>query len=470
MPPASSIKPIFGIEIEIFVKVKREVQRDVERYRGTLPLHWREWDFDLSNRSSDSYKLAKQRVCVKTALSALIKESLGNNHGWKCVGDASLQEYKMREAPEPDLWWGVEIISPPMSVSRRFQSEIREVFDAIGEQFELWTHPVTSCHVHVSPGPKASDKYRADQLVKIAKGAFYWEKALKQILPHDRRDNPYAKPNHKAFGSSLYKHVKDDGWKPLFNAIEDEMNRFENHRMGQKKCFAIKIAGGHLSDPNHKYRKERYLSQNFLPLTRIGTVELRRQGGVASAQSAIHRVLLAVTLHVSARRYDWSGNARRKDHPTVDELISELAGCIKNLPRTCHGTRFVNYLKQCAERYGGNELSERAINAYERRLHDDSGASVASGPPQRSSTSASTRGGGGGRGGGTAGGRGGGTTGGRGGGTSGRGGGTTSRGGGTSTRGRGGGGGGGGRGGVTTVRTSDGRLIDVVEARPGGYR
>lgn len=349
-----------------------------------------------------------------------------------------------------------------MSVSRRWQSEIREVFDAIGEQFELWTHPVTSCHVHVSPGPTSSTKYRPDQLVKIAKAAFYWEKALKQILPHDRRENQYAKPNHKAFGTSMYKHVKDDSWRPLFKAIDDEMDRFRSHAQGQKKCFAIKIAGGHLSDPNHKYRKERYLSQNFLPLTRIGTVELRRQGGVASAQSAIHRVLLAVTLHVSARRYDFAGHASRKDHPTVKELVSELAGCIKNLPRTCHGTRFVHYLNQCAERYGGDPLSERAINSYEFRLHDSSGSSVASAPTRRPTT-ASSRGGGGGGGGG-----------GRGGGGGGRGGGTSGRGGGGGGGGRGGGGRGGGGGGLnraSTMRTNDGRYVEVVTVAPrGGYR
>ena len=346
-----------------------------------------------------------------------------------------------------------------MSVARRWQSEIREVFDAIGEQFELWTHPVTSCHVHLSPGPKSDVKYRPDQLVKIAKAAFYWEKALKQILPHDRRENQYAKPNHQAFKTSLYRHVRDDSWRPLFNAIDDEMDRFKNHAQGQKKCFSIKIAGGHLSDPNHKYRKERYLSQNFLPLTRIGTVELRRQGGVASAQSAIHRVLLAVTLHVSARRYDFKANASRKDHPSVKELISELAGCIKGLPRTCHGTRFVNYLNQCVERYGGDPLSERAINSYEFRLHDNSGSSVASAPTRRPTT-ASSRGGGGGGGASRGGGRGGGSSGRGGSGGSTRGGGGTSRGGGR----------GGGRGGVSTVRTSDGRLADVVTVAPNGYR
>ena len=275
-----------------------------------------------------------------------------------------------------------------MSVSRRWQSEIREVFDAIGEQFDLWTHPVTSCHVHVSPGPDAKTKYTTEQLTRIAKGAFYWEKALKKLLPHDRRKNDYAKPNPTAFAVKKYDQVKDKGWKPVFDAIDNEMDRFEKHSQGQKKCFSIKIAGGHLHHPNHKYRKERYLSTNFLPLTRIGTVELRRQGGVASAQTAIHRVLLAVTLHVSARRFKFDAVASDKSHPTVTDLISELHGCMKRLPKTCYGTRFIKYLNRCVDDHGGEEpMSERQVNAREQRLHDPSGSSVYSySQPVRSPT------------------------------------------------------------------------------------
>lgn len=269
-----------------------------------------------------------------------------------------------------------------MSVARRWQSEIREVFDAIGEQFDLWTHPVTSCHVHVSPGPKSKAKYTEKQLVKIAKGAFFWEKALKKILPHDRRKNEYAKANYKAFATAKYREVETKSWNPVFKAIDKEMSRFKSHKQGPQQCFSIKIAGGALREPNHKYRKERYLSTNFLPLTRIGTVELRRQGGVASAETAIHRVLLAVTLHVSARRYDFDAAASRKDHPTVKELIAELQGCMKTLPRTCYGTRFIHWLEQCVEDYRGKDpMPEREVNARERKLHDRSGASVYSLPP-----------------------------------------------------------------------------------------
>ncbi|KAK4142676.1 uncharacterized protein C8A04DRAFT_38065 [Dichotomopilus funicola] len=404
-------KPIFGIEIEIFVKVKRDVERDVQAHRSrgsSLPTHWQEWSFSLTNdrpNSSDTFnRQARQRACVKLALTSLINDALGRNHGWK---------------------WGIEIISPPMSIAKRWQSEIREVFDAIGEQFELWTHPVTSCHVHVSPGPTSKTKYKASQMVRIAKGAFYWEDALRSLLPHDRRRNDYAKANHKAFATSLYNNVERNGWKPVFNAIENEMDRFENHRQGQLKCFAIKIAGGHLSHPNAKYRKERYLSMNFLPYTRIGTIEFRRQGGVASAQSAIHRVLLAVSLHISARKFDFNAVANKKSYPKTEDLIQELKAVIASMPKTCHGTKFVGYLRECVEMYGHREpMSERAVNARERRLHDTSGSSVMSVPstgpgrvstgmgsgntPRRTGPPPARGGGRGGRGGGGGGGRGGG--------------------------------------------------------------
>ncbi len=265
-----------------------------------------------------------------------------------------------------------------MSVSKRWQSEIRAVFDAIGEYFDLWTHPVTSCHVHVSPGPKSDSKYSSNQMVKIAKGAFYWERALVNLLPHDRRANDYAKPNYRAFAKREYDAVKSKGWGPVFSRIDREMARFKDYRKGQKYAFAIKIAGGRLSAPNAKYRKERYLSTNFLPYTRIGTVELRRQGGVASAESAIHRVLLAVTLHVSARRYKFSKQKGRKTHPTTRELILELKDVIAKFPGTCHGSRFVKYLNDCDRDYADGPLTESEVNRREQRLHDPSGGSIMS--------------------------------------------------------------------------------------------
>ncbi len=273
-----------------------------------------------------------------------------------------------------------------MSVSRRWQSEIRAVFDAIGTYFDLWTHPVTSCHVHVSPGPDSKSKYKARHLTRIAKGAFFWEQALQQLLPPDRRANDYAKPNPTAFATSHYNNVPSAGWGPVFDAIDTEMSRFNRpwYRQGQIHCFSIKIAGGRLRHPNHKYRKERYLSTNFLPVTRIGTVELRRQGGVASAETAIHRALLAITLHLSARRYKFDRAASRRDHPTSKDLIAELFTRLKKLPPTCKGSLFIRWLNACAVD-AAHPLSEAQVNRREQALHDPSSAasvySVESAPP-----------------------------------------------------------------------------------------
>ncbi len=188
---------------------------------------------------------------------------------------------------------GVEIISPPISVSKQWQREIRAVFAAIGAQFDLWTHPCTSTHVHVSPGPGPDAIYTNRQFLGVAKGALYWEKALTQLLPHDRRNNTYAKPNHTAFANTEYNQVAQRGWGRVFDKVDDLMEecaRVSGPNRSQKFCFCVKFAGGSIYAENVRYRSERYLSTNFLPFTHHQSIELRRQGGVASAESAIHRV------------------------------------------------------------------------------------------------------------------------------------------------------------------------------------
>ena len=62
--------------------------------------------------------------------------------------------------------------------------------------------PLTSCHVHVTPGPRANTKYTPEQLRRVSKGAFYWKQALQELLPEDRRMNNYAKPNPMVFANA----------------------------------------------------------------------------------------------------------------------------------------------------------------------------------------------------------------------------------------------------------------------------
>jgi hypothetical protein len=264
---------------------------------------------------------------------------------------------------------GIEIISPPMSVSKQWQEEIETVFQAVGQTFDFWTNECCACHVHVSPGPTKSTKYTMPQLVRMAKGAFFWENALCDLLPPERRDNRYANPNYTGYATDLYDTVPRFGWGPVFSSLSS---------LGQagQSAFVMALKGG--PGPN----ETRYMSTNFDPLARLGTVELRRQAGVASAQTTIHRVLLAVTFHVSALRYNFAGAAQRTEYTHGDELIRELAGCIKQLPDTCKGSRFVAWLKWCDESYANSRsFTERQINSRERALRNGAPAVPEAAPP-----------------------------------------------------------------------------------------
>ncbi|KAK4136085.1 hypothetical protein BT67DRAFT_432870 [Trichocladium antarcticum] len=366
--------PLFGLEIEIFVKLRPEIECAIKKQRQTdiqpEEPYWRDWDLTLGNGTGKQNLKAKQRKCVGQAIEALIEGVLGPTHAWSCEADASLKEYKLTEPPEPRKWWGIEIISPPMSAGRKWQEEVRQVFAAVDEEFELWTNSFCACHVHVSPGPLRKNSYTFDQLVQIASASQFWEMALQRILPEERRNNRYAMSNNTAFATAAYNNVPYATWGPVFQEIKDAAASSRKHMVPFVQ-FGYLMAGANPTGLDATDTGTRYLSSNFLPLDRLGTVELRRQAGVASARTAIYRALLALTLHVSALRYNFAAAAARGGHASHEELISELAGCIKQLPEQCRGARFVKWLKECAEDYapGCRPFTEREVNHREHSLH-----------------------------------------------------------------------------------------------------
>lgn len=384
-------KPLFGVEIEIYVRLLPAMEAQVERMGRedafNTPDYWLEWDPSLDNNTRDLRRLQEQRFRVCQAIKAIIDITLGPRNGWKCESDASLREWELRDPPHARKWCkflpllfsiylcgnhvnctvtliceldGVEIISPPMSVGKRWQSEIQTVFQAVGNFFDFWTNKCCSCHVHVSPGPTRDNSYSLPQLVKRAKAAYFWESALFQLLPGERRFNRYANPNHHLVLRTEYAAVHRNGWESVFFGLE-------GLAASGKDGFLYHMKNG--SNPT------RYMSTNFDPVNKYGTVELRRQAGAASPQTVVRRVLLALTLHISAMRYDFDGARTRRDRPKAEELIKELAGCIKKLPKTCHGSRFVGWLKWCQESYEAedemsteNTFSEKEINQQEKKM------------------------------------------------------------------------------------------------------
>ncbi len=109
--------PVFGIEIEIFVKLKRTVTSDLlsrMNSRGGIPAHWLGWEFNLSNRSTDEDRIRKQRSRVGAVIERLINEALGQSSGWKATTDASLRESDLTVPPESTSWCKSPTQFPPI--------------------------------------------------------------------------------------------------------------------------------------------------------------------------------------------------------------------------------------------------------------------------------------------------------------------------------------------------------------------
>ncbi len=120
-PPKWS--PLFGLEIEIFVKLRPEIEEALlaQRQRRERPDedYWQKWDFELSNLRGNQDEKDLQRKCVGQAIEALIERVLGPTHGWKCEPDASLKEYYLTEPPHPRKWCMSML---PTSLSHRARS------------------------------------------------------------------------------------------------------------------------------------------------------------------------------------------------------------------------------------------------------------------------------------------------------------------------------------------------------------
>ncbi|EAQ83956.1 predicted protein [Chaetomium globosum CBS 148.51] len=347
--------PWFGIEIEIFVKLRDSVKKTVKdriKNRKRVSKFFEKWQFDLPNSEGNLDKKDKQRKYVGQAIEAILDQTFGDGHGWKCTADASLKEYKLTLPPKPREWWGIEIISPPVSISSNWQTAIEQVFKSVTDTFNLWTNDFCATHVHVSVGPGRKAAYTLEQLMQVARGAYFFESPLRQLLPYERRENRYAMANWRFLGTGEYWNVGEAGWAPVWNRIALA------GRSGKAVEFAKAMTVAE-ADPN---ANPRYRSTSFNPYERLKTIELRRQAGVASAKTAIRRVLLAVTLNVASLEYDFvaAGQKLGKTHLTVPDLISILITTLNTrLPGTCQGAAFKTWLEDCHRNYANDDTVRR---------------------------------------------------------------------------------------------------------------
>lgn len=265
-----------------------------------------------------------------------------------------------------------------MSVGTDWQAAIHQVFNSITDTFNLWTNDNCACHVHVSVGPGKKAVYTLPQLVQVAKGAFFFEAALRELLPRERRENRYALANWRCFATNEYWTVGQNGWQPVWTKIANAA------RTGKAVDFAKTMTISE-NDPEISVR---YRSTSFNPFEKLHTVELRRQAGVASAETAINRVLLAVTLNVASLEYnfDTASQSLGKRHLNTPELIAILNNTLTTrLPAACQDEDFRDWLEECYANYTNDDLTrmfdEAAINEREKNYRNHGQPYVSTPPP-----------------------------------------------------------------------------------------
>ena len=104
--------PIFGVEIEIYVKLIPEFEVKAAEMRRSspdlIPEHWRQWDFELRNNypndQTNIERALSHRWAVGKAIEECIYNMLGCGNGWRCEIEQSLMEWELRVPPDPRKW------------------------------------------------------------------------------------------------------------------------------------------------------------------------------------------------------------------------------------------------------------------------------------------------------------------------------------------------------------------------------
>lgn len=111
--------PHFGLEIEIFVRVKSNVESGViSAIHNNTPINplWRQFDFGLNNYRDESTigRRGVQRDVVGKLIKSMLDNELSDDHGWICEADASLKEWTLQDpGPRANKWCMYSFVSHP---------------------------------------------------------------------------------------------------------------------------------------------------------------------------------------------------------------------------------------------------------------------------------------------------------------------------------------------------------------------
>lgn len=229
----------------------------------------------------------------------------------------------------------VELVSRTITSKDEWQKELGTVLHLLNLSFDMICTTGCSMHVHVSPSAKPTKyegRWTPGQLNKIMKAISYFTVPVTQIMPAERKMNPWAMPNMLSEDvakarpqlSTAYNQVQTETWKPLFDIYDRQM------RTNLDKIQAFSIMGNC-----------RYIAWNFahIPGT-CGTVEFRQCPGITKSPPAKHWESFTLGFIYAAAfqaNLDWTQIAAQNTHPSVEDLDSVTKAGIGGLEPTCQG-------------------------------------------------------------------------------------------------------------------------------------
>lgn len=190
-------------------------------------------------------------------------------------------------------------------------------------------------HVHVSPSakPKGSQgRWTPGNLNKIMKALSYFTGPVTQIMPSERKKNPWAMPNMLCEDvakanpqlSTAYQQVPTETWKPLFDIYDSQM------RTNIHKTQAFALMG-----------RCRYIAWNFEHIPdACGTVEFRQCTGATTSATAKHWTSFTLGFLYAAAfqtNLDWAQISSQNTYPSVEDLEAFTKAGVGGLELTCQG-------------------------------------------------------------------------------------------------------------------------------------
>lgn len=136
-----------------------------------------------------------ERMMVERSLQASTTAQVEAGNGFEkwTVGE----DISVLPDDENETQVALEITSPILQNNNgeHWKAQVREFWDFIQTYSEVQTNDTCGTHVHISPSESAS--WSLGHLKRLSMAIIWFEPAIEVILPKQRRQNKWAKANHK---------------------------------------------------------------------------------------------------------------------------------------------------------------------------------------------------------------------------------------------------------------------------------